>query len=251
MIVTQWFTQCGDQEVCTEPAPPPEVPGMSWREAGKSVSSESGVCSAAVSAMLRSLPSLGLACGCKSVQQGLRTVSHQSPSPMPCLPGGLPQASIPPPPPLAVHTRAQGAEGPRPPPPAPVLVGRAFPSGTRLSTPFCKTCSFANACSYISPGEGDAIHSGTTAWKSHGQRSRPCIYFKQRTFHRAFSYKGFLYFLFVTCSQFTFNSLICPFSHACFRLSSTSLTKYFGVLLGVTCREPQMSGPARGLWATV
>ena len=115
MIVTQWFTQCGDQEVCTEPAPPPEVPGMSWREAGKSVSSESGVCSAAVSAMLRSLPSLGLACGCKSVQQGLRTVSHQSPSPMPCLPGGLPQASIPPPPPLAVHTRAQGAEGPRPP----------------------------------------------------------------------------------------------------------------------------------------
>lgn len=115
MIVTQWFTQCGDQEVCTEPAPPPEVPGMSWREVGKSVSSESGVCSAAVSAMLRSLPSLGLACGCKSVQQGLRTVSHQSPSPMPCLPGGLPQASIPPPPPLAVHTRAQGAEGPRPP----------------------------------------------------------------------------------------------------------------------------------------
>ena len=68
VIVTQWFTQCGDQEVCAEPVSPPEVPGMSWREAGRSVFSESGACSAAVPAALRSLLSLGLACGRKSVQ---------------------------------------------------------------------------------------------------------------------------------------------------------------------------------------
>ena len=49
-------------------------------------------------------------------------------------------------------------------------------------------------------------------------------------------------------SQFTFNSCIYPFIHALFHLSSVSLTKCLGVLLGVTCREPQMSGPARGLW---
>lgn len=117
---------------------PPEVPGMSCREAGRSVFSESGACSAAVPAVLRSLPSLGLACGHKSVQRGLRTVSHQSPSPSTlCLPGGLPQASIPPTSTPGCPHMNPRAEGLCPALPAPVLVG-SVSLGTRFSTPFCK-----------------------------------------------------------------------------------------------------------------